>query len=161
MDNGRYCYAYPRAALTADCVVFAREANALYLLLVRRRNEPFAGHWALPGGFMDMGETLEQCARRELHEETGLLLREPLVEVGSFSAPGRDPRGRTVSVAFAATTVVSAVHGSDDATEARWKRLATNLDADHPLFPVGLELAFDHNEMVRRAFLKLFNPSAK
>lgn len=155
MSAGCFCYDYARAALTADCAVFAQEAGVTYLLLVRRGSEPFKGRWALPGGFMDMDETLEECARRELREETGLSLTGPLVEVGSFSTVDRDPRGRTVTVAYATKAPICAVSGGDDACEARWKRLAAT-DPDNALFPIGLELAFDHNAIVRRAYEKLF-----
>ncbi|MCR4659394.1 MAG: NUDIX hydrolase [Bacteroidales bacterium] len=144
--------------LTADCVIFAREGSELYVLLVKRGNEPCKGMWALPGGFMDMDETLEECARRELLEETCLRVRQPLTEVGSFSTLHRDPRGRTVTVAYAACVPLAAVSGGDDASEARWKRLAATADPDNPLFPIGLPLAFDHNEIVRKAFCKLFRP---
>lgn len=160
MSEGRFCYDYARAALTADCVVFGRQGAEVFLLLVRRGRPPFAGCWALPGGFMNMDETLERCARRELEEETGLRLTQPLVEVGSFSAVDRDPRGRTVTVAYAAVVPIAAVQAGDDASEARWKRLAAR-DPDDPLFPIGLELAFDHNAIVRRAYEKLFLPDNK
>ena len=77
--------------LTADCVVFGcSEDGSRSLLLVLRGNEPYRGMWALPGGFMEMDETLEACARRELQEETGLTLSSPLTELGSFSRVDRE-----------------------------------------------------------------------
>lgn len=138
-----YCYRYPRPALTADCVVFHRQAGsgAPSVLLIRRGREPFAGHWAFPGGFMEMDETIEACAARELREETGLSgLR--LSMFGVFSAVGRDPRGRVVSVAFwtEAPAGLPEATAGDDAAEARW-------------FPLTAlpPLAFDHAEILQAA----------
>ena len=92
--KGSYTYDYPRPMLTADVMV-VRSGNEV--LLVRRGGEPFKGCWALPGGFMEMDETIEHCAVRELEEETGLRFTEQeLSLIGIYSAPGRDPRGRTV-----------------------------------------------------------------
>ena len=85
--------------LTTDCVV--RDANSR-VLLIRRKNEPFKGAYALPGGFVDIGETVEAACRREVREETGLNV-DALRLIGVYSDPGRDPRGHTVSVAYAAT----------------------------------------------------------
>ena len=94
-----YTYDYPRPALTVDCVVFGLEASELKVLLIERDLEPFKGHWALPGGFVNMDETLEQAALRELQEETGL--RDLYLEqLYTFGQVDRDPRGRTVSVAY-------------------------------------------------------------
>ena len=127
--------------LTADCVVFGcSEDGSRALLLVLRGNEPYKGMWALPGGFMEMDETLEACARRELQEETGLTLSSPLTELGSFSHVDRDPRGRTVTVAFVAMTELGTVKGSDDAAAAQWFSI-------NDLPP----LAFDHREIVGKA----------
>ncbi len=131
--------------LTADCVVFGTRGGVRRsLLLVRRGGEPYKGMWALPGGFMEMDETLECCARRELREETGCSLSAPMEEVGSFSRVDRDPRGRTVTVAFMAEVGEMPVAGGDDAREARW-------------FPLeGLPpLAFDHDEIVQKALQRL------
>ena len=140
-----YNYQYPRPALTADCVIFAPDGVGGYrLLLIRRGNDPFKGMWALPGGFMDMDETLEQCARRELKEETGVETPVRFEELGSFSTVDRDPRGRTVTVAFMAVVEEMPVAGGDDAREARW-------------FPLQQlpPLAFDHDEIVSRATRRL------
>lgn len=140
-----YTYRYPRPMLTADCVVIGRrEDGSRSLLLIRRGNEPYKGKWALPGGFMEMDETLEQCARRELQEETGCEWLGPLTELGSFSRVDRDPRGRTVTVAFMAEMEEMSVAGGDDAREARW-------------FPLSQlpSLAFDHEEIVQTATRRL------
>lgn len=132
-------YEYPRPALSADVVVFAGEPSRRRVLLIRRGAEPFLGMWALPGGFVDEGEPLEEAARRELAEETGLALDAALVRVGAFGDPGRDPRGWTVSAAYVADAGVEPpqVAGGDDAAEAAW----FDLDALPPL-------AFDHAKIL-------------
>lgn len=136
-----YTYDYPRPMLTADCVVSDGDGR---VLLVRRGNEPFKGCWALPGGFMEMDETIEQCVVRELREETGLHATvEMLRLVGVFSVPGRDPRGRTVTAAYALSLpdAVSKAKAGDDAAALDW-------------FPLSAlpPLAFDHAEILRVAF---------
>lgn len=125
--------------MTADCVVFSREETGLSVLLIERVNEPFKGCWAFPGGFMDMDEDAEACAIRELKEETGLEIRS-MKQVGAFTEVNRDPRGRTVSIAYYAVIEKSEVKGSDDAAQARW-------------FPIDSipPLAFDHEEILRMA----------
>lgn len=137
--TGKYTYEYPRPMLTADCMV-VNDRNEI--LLVRRGNEPFKGCWALPGGFMEMDETIEHCAVRELEEETHLKVNEKDIRlIGVYSAPGRDPRGRTVTAAYAIHSSLIIQHSSlaagDDATEVRW----WPLDSLPPL-------AFDHAQIV-------------
>ena len=134
-----YTYDYPRPAVTADCVVIAKE-NEPKVLLIQRGNEPFKGCWAFPGGFMNMDETTEQCAVRELEEETGLKVTE-IKQIGAYSKVDRDPRGRTVTVAYLAIIdKPEAVKGLDDAAKAQW-------------FPISdlPKLAFDHEEIMRDA----------
>ena len=134
-----FTYEYPRPAITADCVVIARE-NEPKVLLIQRGNEPFKGCWAFPGGFMNMDETTEQCAIRELEEETGLKVTE-IKQIGAYSKVDRDPRGRTVTVAYLAISdKIEAVNGLDDAATAQW-------------FPISNlpKLAFDHEEIMRDA----------
>ena len=92
-----YTYKYPRPAVTADCIVITREAEPK-VLLIQRGNPPFKGAWAFPGGFMNMDETTEECAIRELEEETGLRLSD-IHQIGAYSKIDRDPRGRTITVA--------------------------------------------------------------
>ena len=125
--------------LTADCVVVRHRAE---VLLVRRGNEPYKGCWALPGGFMEMDETIEHCAVRELQEETGIVVSEDMIRlIGVYSAPGRDPRGRTVTAAYRIDVADSVVAtAGDDAAEVRWWPL-------EELPP----LAFDHNEIITAA----------
>ena len=139
-----YTYDYPRPAVTADCVVFGVDGKSLQILLVKRGNEPFKGGWAFPGGFMNMDETVEECAVRELYEETGLKINR-LKQLGCFSDVHRDPRGRVVSVAFYALATPADVWGGDDASEARWFALE---EVPHPL-------AFDHDDMLQKALQQL------
>lgn len=140
-----YEYKYPRAALTVDIVVFGREQDAWKVLLIRRASAPHADSWALPGGFVEMDETLEQAALRELEEETGLRLTHA-EQLRAFDAVDRDPRERVISVAHMA--VVNVVDhsptGSDDASDAAWFDLNT-------LPP----LAFDHAEVLALARTRL------
>ena len=135
-------YDYPRPALSVDVVAVAGPAESRCVLLVRRGQEPFTGRWALPGGFVDENEPLGAAARRELAEETGLVLDTPLAHVGAFGDPGRDPRGWTVSVVFGALIDdgTPPVRGGDDAAEAAWHQLGS-------LPP----LAFDHDDVLARA----------
>ncbi|MFA5949347.1 MAG: NUDIX hydrolase [Hyphomicrobium sp.] len=122
--------------LTVDCVVFDAQGR---VLLIRRKNEPFAGALALPGGFVDIGETVEDACRRELFEETGVRVRSVRLS-GVYSAPDRDPRGHTCSIAFVArVTSGKALAGSDAAAVEwvkGWRRAA---------------LAFDHRRIIADA----------
>jgi 8-oxo-dGTP diphosphatase len=140
-----YTYDYPRMMLTVDAVVFRRNGAQLEVLLIQRKYDPFAGMWALPGGFVDMDETVEESIVRELEEETGLKLN-TLQQLHTFSAIGRDPRGRTASVTFYGKVDlnVSEVIGGDDANDAKW------FDVDK--IP---QLAFDHHEAVKMAINKV------
>jgi 8-oxo-dGTP diphosphatase len=134
-----YCYEYPRPAVTVDMVVFALDGTALRALMVRRKRDPFAGAWAVPGGFLELDEPAEAAARRELREETGLAAVGHVEPIGFFAAPGRDPRGRTISLAFAGVVRWPAprVRGADDAAEAAWLEPG-RIDA----------FAFDHAEVL-------------
>ena len=137
-----YTYKYPRPAVTADCIVITKEAEPK-VLLIQRGDEPFMGCWAFPGGFMNMDETTEQCAIRELEEETGLKVSE-VHQIGAYSKVDRDPRGRTVTVAYLAIVdAPMAVKGQNDAAKAQW----------FPLLALP-ELAFDHDEIMRDAVKK-------
>ena len=138
-----HTYAYPRPAVTADQVIFMTLAGALWVLLIRRGHEPFAGRWALPGGFLNPDETIEAAAYRELREETGIELSEVGRLVGVFSEPGRDPRGWVVSAAFAVLVEADQL-----------SVLAAGDDADAvALFPLRAlpELAFDHESIIAAA----------
>lgn len=139
-----YSYKYPRPALTADCIVFARKELDFRVLLVQRANEPYKGKWAFPGGFMNMDETTEEAARRELKEETGLIV-DDIRQIGTFDRVDRDPRGRVITVAyFVVIDGIREVKGGDDAAVARWFSIQ-NLP----------ELAFDHQEIMEVTLRKL------
>lgn len=134
-----YTYKYPRPSVTADCIVITREAEPK-VLLIQRGGEPFKGCWAFPGGFMEMDETTEQCAIRELEEETGLKIYE-VCQIGAYSKVDRDPRGRTITVAYLALVDAPLpVKGLDDAAKAQW-------------FPLSAlpALAFDHADILKDA----------
>ena len=140
----QYCYKYPRPAVATDCVILGWE-DRLKVLLIERGGEPFRGCWALPGGFLEMQEDAETCARRELEEETGIKGVE-VEQLHAFSAVRRDPRYRVISIAYYALVAFSAcqVRAGDDAAKAQW-------------FPVEAvpELAFDHKEVLQLALERL------
>jgi 8-oxo-dGTP diphosphatase len=132
---------YPRPMLTVDVAVLSA-GEAPRVLLIQRGNPPFAGSWALPGGFVEKGEQVIDAAPRELAEETGLHV-DALELLGVYDTPGRDPRGWTVSVVYLARVQSEAdVAGADDASDARW------FAAD-----VLPELAFDHALIVADALV--------
>lgn len=122
--------------LTVDALVVEPQRG---VLLVKRKNQPFAGFWALPGGFVDEGESCEQAVVREVAEETGLSVRVVSL-LGVYSQPGRDPRGHTVSVVYLCQVLGGQLAGGDDALEARF-------------FPdlTGVLLAFDHARILKDA----------
>jgi 8-oxo-dGTP diphosphatase len=140
MPAGEFTYQYPRPAVTVDIVIVTREDRPR-VLLIRRKHEPFAGCWALPGGFVDMDEALDTAARRELLEETGVRAKR-LVQLHTFGEPGRDPRGRTISVAYMAWVNLGEVQprAADDADDFGWFSLAR-----------PPKLAFDHKDILAHA----------
>lgn len=170
-------YAYPRPSVTCDVVLFAPRADDLAVLLIERKHDPFKGAWALPGGFVDEGESLERAAARELREETGVG-NVRLVQVGAFGDPGRDPRGHTITIAFAGfRTTEPKVAAGDDAAAVAWHPLRS-LDlgawtARRAVAPLAVtkgaepsrarpakrservKLAFDHARIVTRAYRRL------
>lgn len=114
-------YEYPRPGLTVDAVVFRNAGERRQVLLIERGKEPFLGMWALPGGFVDEFEPLEDAVRRELAEETAVRLEGPMSVAGAFGDPGRDPRGWTVTVAYVAIAPEGVEpRAGDDAAGARW-----------------------------------------
>lgn len=136
-----YSYSYPRAALTVDAVVFVTQKNHTWVLLIERGREPFKNKWALPGGFIEMDETLEQACIRELEEETGLKV-ETMKQFRTYDAIDRDPRHRTISVVHSVQLDEKVpVTGSDDASRAEW-------------FPINElpALAFDHAQILNDFF---------
>ena len=141
--ENKYCYKYPHPALTCDCVIFGFDGVNIKVLLIERGEEPYLGNWAFPGGFMRIDETTEECAVRELREETGL----DNVDVRQFhiySSVNRDPRERVVTVAHYALVKLADVKGGDDARNAQWFALDE--------IP---SLAFDHDQILRRAIKTL------
>jgi 8-oxo-dGTP diphosphatase len=123
-------------ALAVDALIVDPQ---LGVLLIRRKNPPFQGCWALPGGFVEIGETCEAACAREALEETGLEV-EPVALVGVYSTPERDPRGHTVSPVYLCRVVGGSAKGGDDASDARWFSDLT-----------GVELAFDHARVLADA----------
>ena len=145
-----YTYEYPRPALNVDCVVFGLEASELKVLLIERDLEPFKGHWALPGGFVNMDEALEEAALRELQEETGL--RDLYLEqLYTFGQVDRDPRGRVISVAYYALVNPKglALQASSDARQAKWFAVNQIRGSSGP------QLAFDHEKILDVALRRL------
>lgn len=138
-------WAYPRYGVTVDCVVFGLDEAELQVALIQRGAEPFCGRWALPGGFVQEGESLEEAAARELREETGIG-RVFLEQLYTFGNPGRDPRGRIVSAAYYALAKMSgqSIHATTDARTAAWFSVF-----DLP------KLAFDHGEILAKAWERL------
>ena len=137
----QFCYDYPRPAVTTDICLFTVVADDLKILLIRRGGEPFKGAWALPGGFLQETETLDQCAARELREETGVSGAH-LEAFATFSDPKRDPRYRVITAAYFAL-VAEADHilqSGTDADDAQWHSMAK--------LP---KLAFDHREIITAA----------
>ena len=140
-----HTYEYPRPALTVDCVVFGFDDGALKVLLIQRAQPPFQGKWALPGGFVQMGEDLDHAARRELAEETGLH-NVFLEQLYTYGAVRRDPRERVVSVAHYALVKLSEhqARAASDAANAAW----------HPVSQPP-PLAFDHATILATALARV------
>jgi 8-oxo-dGTP diphosphatase len=130
--------------LATDCAVFDAKGR---VLLVRRKNPPFQGHYALPGGFVDIGETVEDACRRELREETGVKPGR-LRLVGVYSDPKRDPRGHTCSVVFLAVVRWAKASAGDDAAAVEWVDEWRKAD-----------LAFDHAKVLADASRMLHKPT--
>jgi len=138
-------YQWPRPSVTSDNIILTLKDGEPVVLLIRRGNPPFQGYWALPGGFLDPNESLETCAARELQEETGLVGL-PLVQIGAFGDPGRDPRGHTVTIAYLACvpSVDCGAKAADDAVAEGW-------------FPLSRlpALAFDHFKILQHAWQRV------
>lgn len=139
-----FSYPYPRPAVTADVAIVTLEATPR-VLLIQRKDAPFAGSWALPGGFVEENEPLDDAARRELKEETGVEGVE-LTQLGAFGDPGRDPRGWTVTIAYLARVRPGDVEpiAADDAVDAAWFSLVE-------LPP----MAFDHADILEQVRRRL------
>lgn len=149
---------YVKPSVTVDVVVFTIHDGELHALMIQRRDHPFKDAWALPGGFVnvgdgasDQGESLQDAARRELMEETSInVSHDQLIQVGAYGEPGRDPRTRVISIAFLALMSweqVSGMVAGDDARDAKW----VSVDA---VLQLG-SLAFDHMTILRDALARL------
>jgi 8-oxo-dGTP diphosphatase len=137
---------YERPSVTVDVVIFTLIARELHVLLVKRKRWPYEGHWAIPGGFIEMDESLEQAARRELEEETGV--RDVYLEqLYTFGDVGRDPRTRVISVAYIALIRAEnqKVRTSDESLDVRW----------FPVRALPDDLAFDHEQILGHAISRL------
>jgi 8-oxo-dGTP diphosphatase len=140
--KGKYVYEWPRPMVTVDAAVFGLLREGAKLLLIRRKHDPYQGCWAIPGGFIEMDEELEDAAARELAEETGLT-GVALEQMRTYGTIGRDPRGRLITVVFMGIVDEkrAAAKAGDDAAEAQW----FEIDA------LPMEMAFDHDEIARFA----------
>lgn len=141
----KYCYEYPRPAVTVDTVVFKYQNDTLSVLFVKRGSPPFKGFWALPGGFVEMDESLENAAKRELCEETGVKVTY-LDQLYAFGDVGRDTRQRVISITYFALVRSNScpIQAGSDAADAAWFPI-------HHMPP----LAFDHAQMVQMAIKRL------
>jgi 8-oxo-dGTP diphosphatase len=140
-----YTYKYPRPALTVDILLFQKINDDYSLLLIQRDNPPYEGSWALPGGFVDMDETLIIAAKRELFEETKIVV-DDLKQFYTFDAIDRDPRHRTISVAFfkILENIETSPVAASDAREAKFFSINS--------LP---NLAFDHNFIIKKAIKEI------
>ncbi len=143
MEEQKYHYKYPHPSVTTDCVILGFDGTKLRVLLVERGIEPYKGRWAFPGGFLQMDESAETGALRELQEETGLQ-GAYIKQFHTFSDPKRDPRERVLTIAYYALVRMQEVKGGDDAARAEW----------FPLDEVP-SLAFDHDLILRMALKEL------
>jgi 8-oxo-dGTP diphosphatase len=138
---------YERPSVTVDVVIFSVMEGELKVLLIKRKNWPFEGVWAIPGGFVDMDEPLEGAAARELYEETGVE-GVYLEQFYTFGQPDRDPRTRVISVAYLALVDAGQLQprAADDAADVGWFSVRD---------PLPVPLAFDHAEILKRALQRL------
>lgn len=143
MEEKNYCYKHPHPSVTTDCVIFGFDGSKLKVLLIERGIEPYKGRWAFPGGFLNMEESAEEGALRELQEETGLT-GAYIEQFHTFTDPKRDPRERVITIAYFALVRIQDVKGGDDAAKAQWFALD-----DIP------QLAFDHDMILRMAQSRL------
>ncbi len=145
VKKGKYVYEWPRPMVTVDAAVFRLSGGKARLLLVERKKDPYKGQWAVPGGFIEMDEELEDAVARELEEETGLT-GVALEQLRAFGTVGRDPRGRQITVVFTGIVEGPArLCAGDDAAKARW------FDIDR----LPADLAFDHDRIARVAIRRL------
>jgi 8-oxo-dGTP diphosphatase len=150
--KGKYIYDWPRPMVTVDAAVFTLSGNTTKVLLIKRGNEPFKGKWAVPGGFVDMDEELEDAVVRELAEETGLT-GVHLKQMRTFGTVGRDPRGRQITIVFLgiAAENQTKLKAGDDAAQAEW----------FDINELPEDMAFDHDKVVRFAIGQIKNESKR
>jgi 8-oxo-dGTP diphosphatase len=144
--KGRYVYEWPRPMVTVDAIVFGLFGDKSRMLLIKRKNDPYKGKWAIPGGFIGIDEELEDAVARELQEETGLT-GVSLEQMHTFGKVGRDPRGRQITVCFMGiiTQDQDRIKAGDDAAEVRW----FDIDKLPP------DMAFDHDRVSQFAVREL------
>jgi 8-oxo-dGTP diphosphatase len=138
-----YTYQYAMPAVTVDCIIYRRKVNGIFeVVLIKRGNDPFKDQWALPGGFIEIDEEIEDAAKRELFEETGIVHND-LKQLFTVGTLGRDPRHRTISIIYSGIFKdgFMEIRAGDDAKEAGWYNIS-----DLP------QLAFDHNKIIKQAF---------
>ncbi len=139
-----YTYQYPHPAVTVDMLILDKSGSSPKILLIERRNDPFAGCWAMPGGFVDENEDISDAALRELREETSLT-DVALHQFGAFGKPGRDPRGHTITIAYwGIADNPQQASAADDAKNLKWYEI-NNLPP----------LAFDHLEIIQAGLKKI------
>ena len=143
MEEKKYAYKYPHPSVTADCIIFGFDGGKLKVLLIERGQDPYKGKWAFPGGFVQMDESCEDGALRELEEETALKGM-AVQQFHTYSDPNRDPRERVITVAFLALVRLQEVKAGDDARKAQWFAID-----EVP------QLAFDHDVILRDALKHL------
>lgn len=137
-----YTYEHPRPGLTVDLVIVCMPQQSV--LLIQRGNPPFQGYWAMPGGYVEEGESIPNAAKRELQEETGIT-EVKLKQMGTYGDPGRDPRGWTATVVFAGQVAEPCGKAGDDARNAQW----------FPLDRLPEQMAFDHSMILNDVLKKL------
>jgi 8-oxo-dGTP diphosphatase len=144
-EQGKYIYEWPRPMVTVDAVVFTVSEGKPLLLLINRKNDPYKGMWAIPGGFLEMDEELEDAVARELEEETGLT-GVHLEQMHTFGTIGRDPRGRQITVVYMGIVDENntKIKAGDDAAQAKW------FDIDN----LPKDIAFDHDKVTKFAIEK-------
>lgn len=160
-----FTYEYERPSLTTDTVIFKEEDETIYVLVIKRKNEPYKGMYALPGGFMEMNESLRDCAIREVKEETNLSLPKDIYFIEMLDDPNRDSRGRVLSGLFMCIydESMGEPKANDDALEVTWlpvmkldMYIENNEWQARERF-LDVNLAFDHEYAIQQAWLSFYD----